>query len=230
MRRNEGESPVIGIGFEKAAGHGAGTMPELMYVKPMRGTDPHSHDMSPDLEQDYMTRIATGDKAAFSHMVNAHMTDIYRFAYSILGDPSRAEDITQEACLKLWTRAGQWNPSGKVRSWLFRITHNLCMDDLRSRKPTLPIDKFTFILSDPQPDQAKVYASNQVSKVVHDALLSLPERQRTALMLVHYSGYTNIESAQIMDLSVDAIESLLARGRRKMKELLSGSKESLLEG
>jgi len=190
--------------------------------------------MSSAEEQDFMKRIAEGDKAAFSHMVRTHMTDICRFAYSILGDATRAEDITQEACLKLWTRAGQWTPSGKVRSWLFRITHNLCMDDLRGRKPQVDIEKLAFTLRDDMPDQSVRYAERETARTVNDALMLLPERQRTALVLVHYNGHTNIESAEIMDLSVDALESLLARGRRKMKELLtdsvSGSLNNILEG
>jgi RNA polymerase sigma-70 factor (ECF subfamily) len=215
------------MGFEKAKGHDA-AMSSSIYARS------DAQPMSPVEERDCMKRIAEGDKAAFSRMVRTHMTDIYRFAYSILGDATRAEDITQEACLKLWTRAGQWTPSGKVRSWLFRITHNLCMDELRGKKPQVDIEKMAFTLRDDKPDQTARYAERETARTVNDALNLLPERQRTALMLVHYNGHTNIESAQIMGLSVDAIESLLARGRRKMKDLLtdsvSGSLNNILEG
>ena len=214
------------MGFENAADNYA----EINNMKAATAFRSQTLQMDSAAEQDLMKRIAEGDQAAFSQMVSLHMTDIYRFAYSILRDATRAEDITQETCLKLWTRAGQWTPSGKVRSWLFRITHNLCMDELRGRKVHTDIEKISFTLRDNTPDQADRFSQGETANAVNRALNSLPERQRTALMLVHYSGHTNIESAEIMDLSVDAIESLLSRGRRKMREILEGSRESLLEG
>jgi RNA polymerase sigma-70 factor (ECF subfamily) len=92
------------------------------------------------------------------------------------------------------------------------------------------IDKLAYTLPDRQPDQSKKYDDRQVSKAVSDALFALPERQRTALMLVYYSELTNIEAAKIMGISVDAIESLLSRGKRMLRDVLSGSKTTLLEG
>lgn len=175
-----------------------------------------------------MRRIVSGDKAAFRMILGAHMTDVYRFAYSIVGDASCAEDIAQEASIRLWTRAGSWNGSGRLKSWLFGITHNLCVDEIRKRRNSVPIDDVAFSLRDNDKDALQSLADVQSTEIVRETLLSLPERQRAALVLVHCSGFTNAEASELMGISVDALESLLARGRQKLKLLLSDSKQTLL--
>jgi RNA polymerase sigma-70 factor, ECF subfamily len=187
-------------------------------------------DMSPEEERDFMRRIVNGDKTAFGTIMGEHMTDIYRFAYSIVGDASRAEDISQEAFIRLWTKAASWNSSGGVKSWLFGITHRLCVDEIRKRKSHVPLDNIAFVFPDAQKDPLQSFTDSQSTSIVKKALFSLPERQRTALVLVHCSGFTNGEAANLMGVSVDAIESLLARGRQKLKSLLSDSRNSLLGG
>lgn len=220
MRRKSWNSAVICIG-QGIDGHG----------DPIRiEAAESSYVLSPAEEKDYMERIKSSDRDAFSQVVNLYMTDIHHFAYGILRDSGRAEDIVQETYLRLWSKADQWNPSGRVKSWLLRIAHNLCMDEIRGQKGEIPVDTSALVIPDPYPDQASDHADRQVSWIVKEALFSLPERQRTALMLVYYEGYSNIESADIMGISVDAIESLLARGRQKLKDALSGSKQALLEG
>lgn len=177
-----------------------------------------------------MQRIVEGDRDAFGRIVAAHTTEIFRFAYSLLGEESRAEDIVQETCLRLWNKADQWTPSGRVKSWLLRIAHNLCMDEIRKRRENICVDTETIILPDTRPDQAKVFADRQISQLVNAALFSLPERQRTALMLVYYHDRSNGEAAYVMGLSVEAVESLLARGRKNLRDALWESRKTLLEG
>ena len=180
-------------------------------------------------ETDYMARIASGDREAFGEIVQLYMLDLYKFACSILGDKTKAEDMTQEACLKLWTHAEKWSPEGRIKNWLFRITHNLCIDEIRSRKSHTPIDDVIFTLEDPGQDASQTYADTQMSRLVTKALFNLSERQRTALILVHYSGYSNIETAKIMDISIDATESLLVRGRQNLRRALSEHKKSIFD-
>lgn len=175
-----------------------------------------------------MTQIAAGNIEAFQTVLDAHMLPVYRFAYSILKDVSAAEDVTQETCTKLWKSAHTWNPTGKIRSWLFRIAHNLCIDEIRKRKPHADIDVFAESIADNGQDVVTHMQESEVSKTVKDALFQIPVRQRTALMLVHYSDNSNKEAADTMGISVDALESLLARGRKALKDLLNNHKEKLM--
>lgn len=177
-----------------------------------------------------MSQIAEGNTDAFQTVLDAHMLPIYHFAYSILRDVSAAEDITQETCVKLWNHAKNWTPDGKIRSWLFRITHNLCIDEIRKRKPHADIDVFADSIADNTGDAIHHIQESEVSRTIKDALFTLPVRQRTALMLVHYSDCSNREAADTMNISVDALESLLARGRKALKEKLNNHKDKLWEG
>jgi RNA polymerase sigma-70 factor (ECF subfamily) len=174
-----------------------------------------------------MTQIAAGNTDAFQTVLEAHMLPVYRFAYSILKDVNTAEDVTQETCVKLWKHAKDWNPSGKIRSWLFRIVHNLCIDEIRKRKPHADIDVFADSIADNAKDMVRQIEESQTSQTVKEALFKLPVRQRTALMLVHYSDHSNREAAETMGISVDALESLLSRGRKALKDLLHHHKEKL---
>ena len=183
-----------------------------------------------DLEIEYMNSIAQGDRTVFNHVVKLYLTDMYHFAYSIMKSASKAEDVVQEACLRLWSKATKWKPTGSLKSWILRIVHNLCIDELRKQNREISLDSSILTIADTAPSQLQTHATQQSSKAVNVALFSVPIRQRMALTLVYYHGYSNIELAFIMQLSVDAVESLLARGRSKMKELLSDAKEGLLEG
>lgn len=185
--------------------------------------------IEPETEQQYMRLIAAGDREAFAYVTTEYMSDVYRFAYAILRDRAEAEDITQETFLRLWNKAGDWQPTGRLKSWLLRIAHNLCMDGLRGQKGKTAIDWTEMDLPDGRPGPTALYAEQEVTQAVTGALLSLPERQRTALMLVYLDDCSYAEAAQIMELSVEALESLLARGKGKLKDRLRASRKTLLE-
>ena len=180
-------------------------------------------------EQQLVQRIIAQDVQAFQTVLDTHMTHIFRFAYSTIGDASLAEDITQEACLKLWNQADQWKPSGRLISWLLKITHNLCIDHLRSTKSHMRIEAFEFTLPTESPRADEVIQKNQVAYMITQALSALPERQRTAIMLTHYSDCGHAEAAEIMGVKIKAIESLIARGKKRLKELLGRHKNILLD-
>ena len=184
-----------------------------------------------DFDEEYvlMGRVAAGDRDAFARLVREHKTGVFRFAYSMAGNMATAEDITQESCLRLWRSADKWKPTGRVRSWLLRIAHNIYMDEMRGSRPGVQIEDFAQSLASPEPDARAAVQGREVSQIVKQALQKLPERQRAALMLVHYSECSNIEAAHIMGVSVDAVESLLARGKRELRALLSPLKEFLIE-
>jgi len=194
----------------------------------MTAFDTGNRDIGPEEEDELMRRIASGDKLAFRTVMGVYMTDIYRFAYSVVGDSARADDIAQEAYIRLWTKAGMWDSAaGGLKTWLFVMTHRLCIDDIRrQRKHHEPIEETENLIPDSGKDPLHALSDKETSEVVKKALLSLPERQRSALMLVHYSGFDNKEAAAILGVSVDALESLLSRGRQKLRGLLSGAQHS----
>lgn len=167
-----------------------------------------------------MADIAAGDDGAFRIVVDMYMQDIFRYAYSIVGISAVAEDVTQETFVKLWTKAANWTPKGTVKNWLLRVTHNLAIDEIRRRRGHIDLDVLTPVLEDSNKSPFETIADAQRSKAVHTALFLLSERQRAAIMLVHYMDYSNKDAAHIMDISVDACESLLARARQKLRTLL----------
>jgi RNA polymerase sigma-70 factor (ECF subfamily) len=162
--------------------------------------------------------------------VDAHLRRVVGLAYRMLGDMAAAEDIGQETFLRLWRQAPRWEAKARIATWLYRVAHNQCIDLLRGRKTVSEEDapEAADTGTSPGADPAMDHQSRQVAAAVNGALARLPERQRTAITLVHHNEVTNIAAAEIMGISVDALESLLARGRRRMRELLEDRKGDLM--
>ena len=173
-----------------------------------------------------IARVGSGDSAACRSLMEAHLGRVHSFAWRMLGDPGEAEDVVQEVFLRLWRQAGEWRAEARVGTWLHRVAHNLCIDRLRIRRGNIgeePPD-----LPDPAPGPAAEQQRAQVARRVEAALARLPERQRAAIALVHYQELGNIEAADIMGISVEAMESLLSRGRRGLREALGGMRDDLM--
>ena len=171
-------------------------------------------------DEHLMARVQAGDRQAFQVLMNRHVASLHRFAQRLLRNSTEAEDVTQEALLRLWQHAARWEP-GRVRftTWLFRIAHNLCVDRYRrngSAKVDESIDVDTLI-DEHSADGAASVGRNERQHHVRRALNALPERQRTALVLCFYQAFSNQEAAAILDVSVDALESLLSRARRALR-------------
>jgi len=177
-------------------------------------------------DAELMKRVAAGDAAACRFLVDRELPAIGAFAYRMLTSRSEAEDIAQECFLRLWKAAPKWRPDAKVRTWLHRVARNLCIDRLRGRRPTDPIDAMEIAHEGVGPSGAVQQA--QVAGLIDRAVADLPERQKQAVALVHYQEFSNIEAADIMGVSVDALESLLARGRRALRQALGGLRADLL--
>lgn len=173
-----------------------------------------------------VARVGAGDSGACRTLMDAHLGRIHAFAWRMLGDAGEAEDVSQEAFLRLWRQAGKWRADAQAGTWLHRVAHNLCVDRLRKRRgdagDELPE------LADPSPGPAAEHQRTQVASMVEGALARLPERQRAAIALVHYQEFGNIEAADIMGVSVEALESLLARGRRALREALADVRDDLM--
>lgn len=172
--------------------------------------------------------VVNKDQSAFAELVDRHIKPVFRLSYSIQKDVMRAEDVTQEVFMTLWEKADTWQPTGQLRSWLFRIARNKSIDEIRRRKEHIDIDKM--VLEDKEQSPYGETFRSEVNEILDKHMADLPERQRDAIMLVHFLECTNIEAAETMDISVDAMESLLARGRKKLKALLTSYDEVLFEG
>ena len=173
-----------------------------------------------DPDEDLVRRVGQGDPAAIQAMVARKLPRMLALAQRMLGDPIEAEDVAQEAMLRAWKQAPHWTP-GKARfdTWLHRVGLNLCYDRLRRRReiPTeAPPDRPD---DGPAPDRGLLAA--ELGARVDTALARLPERQREAIVLCHYQELTNIEAADLLKISVEALESLLSRGRRALRLTLA---------
>jgi RNA polymerase sigma-70 factor (ECF subfamily) len=167
-------------------------------------------------ELSLMRRVADKDVAAYRALVELYLPRITRFAQRLLGNASEAEDVVQETFLRLWTSAGTFTPKAKPSSWLYRIAHNLCIDRFRRRKRETELGE-----SAAADRPSGLMARKQTAEIVQAALAALPERQRTAILLVHYEGLAAAEAAAVLEVSVEALESLLSRARRTLRERLA---------
>ena len=173
-----------------------------------------------DPDEDLVSRVGRGDPAAIQALVARKLPRMLALAHRLLGDPVEAEDVAQEAMLRAWRQAPAWRP-GKARfdTWLHRVALNLCYDRLRRRREVLtdaPPER-----PDPAPGPDRGVEAAQLGDRVNAALARLPERQREAIVLCHYQELGNIEAAALMDVSVEALESLLSRGRRALRAALA---------
>jgi RNA polymerase sigma-70 factor (ECF subfamily) len=173
-----------------------------------------------DPDEDLVRRVGQGDPAAIQAMVARKLPRMLALAQRMLGDAAEAEDVAQEAMLRAWKQAPRWQPGkAKFDTWLHRVGLNLCYDRLRRRRETptaAPPDRPD---EGPAPDHGLLSA--ELGLRVDAALRRLPERQRESIVLCHYQELSNIEAADLMKISVEALESLLSRGRRALRLALA---------
>lgn len=179
-----------------------------------------------DTDESLVLRIRTGDRDAFRVLLDRHLGRIVACASRILGDPAAAEDVAQETFLRLWTHADRWQPAARLSTWLHRVAVNLCLDRLR-RAPEAALDDVPEP-PDPRPSAVAQLHAHDVGRHVNTALAALPAQQRIAITLCHYQGLRNLEAADMLGVSVEALESLLARGRRALRRRLRALLPDLL--
>ncbi len=187
-------------------------------------------DLGLNAEPDHklVARIAKGDRAAFAVMVDRHTNRYLALAHRVLGRRDEAEDAVQEAFVKFWKNAHRYE-RGKARftTWFYRIVVNQCLDKKRQRRLlTLP-EYYDAVDEGPGPDEA--YREKQLAEYVNDALKQLPERQRLAIILCYHEGLTNKEAADLLEVNIKALESLLTRGRRGLETSLGEMGKTLLD-
>ena len=175
-------------------------------------------------DDELLARVAVGDPAAARALVARKLPRLLSLAGRMLGDPGEAQDVAQDAFLRVWKQAPKWRP-GEARfdTWLHRVALNLCYDRMRRRREVAhaePPDR-----PDEGPGPGRGLEARDTGRRVAAALDSLPDRQREAIVLCHYQELGNIEAAAVMGVSVEALESLLGRGRRALRTTLADLRE-----
>jgi RNA polymerase sigma-70 factor (ECF subfamily) len=173
-----------------------------------------------DPDEALLVRVADGDPAAVRALVGRKLPRLLGLTQRMLGDAAEAEDVAQEAFLRVWRQAPKWRP-GQARfdTWLHRVALNLCYDRLRRRREIATDDPPEVVDEGPAPDRGLEAADT--GRRVGEALARLPDRQREAVVLCHYQELGNIEAAAVMGVTVEALESLLSRGRRALRASLA---------
>jgi len=166
-----------------------------------------------------MARTGEGDRVAFRLLLERHGPASLRLATRCLGTAGQAEDIVQEAFLRVWREAPRWRPQARLSTWLYRVVVNLCTDQLR--KPRSESLDLVPEPPDEREDAETALHGRQVGALVERTLAGLPERQRQAVALCYYEGMTAAEAAEVLDLSPSAVEALLHRARRSLREELA---------
>ena len=169
-----------------------------------------------DSDDQLMARVAARDTNALRLLSDRHATVPWRIACRMLGDQIEAEDIAQEALLRLWQHGDRWQAGGSgVAAWLTRVATNLCLDRLRRKR---------FVGDDDVPERADdapladvEIESDQVRDAVKHCIEALPERQRAAIVLTYYEERQNQMAAEVLAMQLKAFESLLFRARAAMQ-------------
>lgn len=176
----------------------------------------------PDDDRALLMAISQGDHRAFHALMDRHMAFVLRLAQRVAGNRDDADEIAQDAFLKVWTLGPRWRHDGEAlfKTWLYRVVVNLCLDRKR-RKPTLPLED-AGDPTDPAPDSLEQVSTAETARLVAQAIEELPPRQRDAITLCYYTGVNGAKAASLLDVSLPALESLLVRGRRALRLRLTG--------
>ncbi len=165
---------------------------------------------------------AGGDARAFRALVDRHSGQAYAVALRMTGSAAEAEDVVQDAFLRVWRHAGSWRTGGaRFATWLFQIVLNLCRDRARAARLRrhLPIED-GLEASDPRPGAEAGLRAQHEARLLLAAVQALPSRQREAVVLTYAGGLSNAEAAAALGVSAGAIESLLVRARRDLRRRL----------
>jgi RNA polymerase sigma-70 factor (ECF subfamily) len=172
-------------------------------------------------DAELLRHIQEGSQHAFAVLVQRHTRRFYALACRTLGNRDEAEDIVQDAFIKLWQKPDAWQPdrNSQFTTWFYRIVLNQCLDELKRKKPLPLYEEFDLADSSLTP-QDEALSARQRETQIDTAIRALPERQQTALNLCFYEELSNKEAAGIMGIHTKALESLLMRAKATLKARL----------
>ena len=177
-------------------------------------------------DAELLARFSKGDRAAALALTSRLAPVVFAQAFRMLGDRAEAEDVTQESLLRLWKAAPGWDATrAKITTWLYRVTSNLCIDRLRKSNRNSG-DEVPEVADETPGIDLKLQATARAQALQH-ALQTLPDRQRQAMILRHIEDLSNPEISDIMEISVEAVESLVSRGKRALASTLVPQKKAL---
>jgi RNA polymerase sigma-70 factor (ECF subfamily) len=168
-----------------------------------------------DSDEALMARIAHGDEPAFRALSRRHLPAAIALARRITGNAADAEDVAQDAMLRVWINAPRWQPLASFRTWLTRIVVNLCLD--RKRRALWVALDAAGDIADATPDAGARMESADTERRIAVAIAALPERQRAAIVLTYHQGLSNAETAATLETTVSAIETLLVRAKQSLR-------------
>ena len=171
-----------------------------------------------DSDEALMALVARGDAPAYRALTRRHLPAMLGLARRILGNAADAEDVAQEAMLRVWTHAPRWQPLAAFRTWLTRVVVNLCLD--RKRRARWVALEAAGELVDPAPGATETAEHDEREQLLAVAIAELPARQRTAIVLSYSEGMSNAQVADILGTSVSAVETLLVRGKQNLRARL----------
>ena len=174
-------------------------------------------------DQQLMLRVAKGDLDAFGELVRRHQRTAWRIAHRFLGDPAEAEDVVQEAFLRILAAAPRYKPSAAFPTYLYRVVTRLCTDYSRKKRPIFT-DSFPETV-DPSPDPAAALVNKRRDALIRKALDALPSRQRMVVILKYYEGLSYGDISRAMGTTVKAVERLLDHARTTLQDSLSRTRK-----
>jgi RNA polymerase sigma factor (sigma-70 family) len=176
-----------------------------------------------DSDDALMARVRARDAAAFRILVERHVRPLHRIAYRMIGDATEAEDLAQEALLRLWRDAAKWQAGGAgTGAWLHRVVVNQCLDRLRRFGSDAEVPE----RMDEAPLASEAMDAERLRAATVAAIAALPDRQRAAVVLTYYEEVSNQVAAETMDMNIKAFESLLLRARTALRTALTPMKEA----
>jgi RNA polymerase sigma-70 factor (ECF subfamily) len=172
-------------------------------------------------DEDLMSLAQQGDAAAFAALYDRHSRAAYSLAYRMMGEPQAAEDLAQDAFLKVWRSAASYRAQrGSVRTWILSIVHNRGIDQLRSlasRRRTQQKVEAEAPRSQPSEAFSESWRNTQREQV-RAAMSTLPPEQLKILELAYFSGYTHVEIADMLDLPLGTVKGRMRLGLKKIRD------------
>ncbi len=174
-------------------------------------------------DEQLMTQVVRGDSAAFRQLAGRHLGRAYAIAFRLVHNREDAEEVAQEAVSKVWQKATLFDPSRSAfGTWFYRIVSNAALDRLRRRKPPSEnLDDYSEQLSDNAPTGEDLRIMADASRHIKQAIAALPPTQQMAITLVYYEDFSQAEAARIMNITTSALEALLFRGKKGLKQRLT---------